>query len=333
MKKGIFLAAFLHLISLSADQISPDAKIYVAGRGLVGSALCKVLKHNGFRNILNPSHKELNLVDQKAVHDFFAKERPDYVFLAAAKVGGIKANMDYPAQFIYENLMIECNVIHAAHLYKTKKLLFLGSSCIYPRDCPQPIAEKYLLTSPLETSNECYALAKISGLYLCKGYNQQYGKQDFSTKFISCMPCNLYGPGDNFNLETSHVLPALMAKMEHARLNNLDEVEIWGTGKAYREFLYSEDLAKALLFLMENYEENETVNVGTGEDTTIAEIAYLIKKVVGYEGNLKFNTAITDGTPRKRLDTQKINALGWKPQVAIEDGLHHMLSWYRDVKE
>ena len=322
----------MQALALYSSPISRDAKIYIAGQGLVGSALYKVLQNNGFKNIINPSHKELDLLNQKTVNDFFDKERPDYVFLAAAKVGGIKANMDYPAQFMYENLMIECNVIHAAHTYKTKKLLFLGSSCIYPRDCPQPIAEEYLLTSPLESSNEFYALAKICGLYLCKGYNKQYGKQDFATKCITCMPCNLYGPGDNFNLQTSHVLPALMAKMEHARLNGIDEVEIWGTGKAYREFLYSEDLAEAALFLMENYEENETINVGTGKDTTIAEIAHLIKKVVGYEGTLKFNTTITDGTPRKRLDTQKIKALGWGPKVVIEDGLKNMLTWYRSEK-
>jgi len=325
MKKISYISLFFYSCTILSFELPRNSKIYVAGKGLVGSAICKILKENGFDNIINPSHKELDLTNQEAVNTFFEKEKPEYVFLSAAKVGGIKANMDYPAQFIYENLMIESNTIQAAQKHKVKKFLFLGSSCIYPRDCAQPIKEEYLLTSPLEKSNESYALAKIAGIYLCKAYNKQYK----TTKFISCMPCNLYGPGDNFNLQTSHVLPALMAKMEHARINKLATVELWGTGNVYREFLYSEDLARAALFLMENYEGQETINVGPGTDVTIKEIAELIKQIVGYQGTLLFNPSMPDGTPKKLLDVGTINSLGWSSKTSLPEGLNSMLVWYR----
>ncbi len=320
---GLFFSRAQQIACLPLNK---QAKIYVAGRGLVGSAICRVLESNGFSTIINPSHAELDLTNQEAVNRFFKQNKPDYVFLSAAKVGGIKANMDYPAQFIYENLMIEANIIHAAYQHNVKKLLFLGSSCIYPRDCPQPIQEEYLLSSALEKSNEPYALAKIAGINLCSSYNRQYG-----TDFISCMPCNLYGPGDNFNLATSHVLPALMAKMETARRANAPTVEIWGTGKVYREFLYVDDLAKAALFLLENYTGNETINVGSGIDCTIEELAYLIKEAVGFTGTLTFNPTITNGTPKKLLDVSKINQLGWHAETPLRKGIEKMLAWYRST--
>ena len=300
-----------------------DSRIFVAGhRGLVGSAIVRKLESEGFTNIIIKTSKELDLRIQADVNKFFEQEKPEYVFLAAAKVGGIKANMDYPAQFIYDNLAIETNVIHAAYKYGAKKLLFLGSSCIYPRDCKQPIKEEYLLTGPLEETNEFYALAKIAGLKMCQAYNKQYG-----TRFISCMPTNLYGPNDNYDLETSHVMPALIAKFIDAKKNNKNEVVLWGTGKPYREFLYVDDLADACLFLMQNYNSNETINVGTGKDLTVKELAELIAQQVGYEGKISFN-AVADGTPKKVLNLNKIHDLGWFAKISLLDGIKKVTSLY-----
>lgn len=306
------------------DMLHKDAKIYVAGhRGLVGSAICRKLQELGYHNILTRSHHELDLRNQKDVDEFFAHERPDYVFLAAAKVGGIIANSTYPAEFIYDNLMISAHVIHASYKYGVKKLLFLGSSCIYPRLCPQPIKEEYLLTGALEWTNEPYAVAKIAGIKLCQAYNKQYG-----TNFISCMPTNLYGPGDNFDLQNSHVIPALMKKMHDAKMRGDSQVVIWGSGTPYREFLHVDDLADACVFLMQNYVGNEQVNVGTGADVTIAELAHLIKDVVGFEGELVFDRSKPDGTPRKLLDVSVLHNLGWKASVGLQDGLSATYAWY-----
>ena len=294
--------------------MQPSAKIFVAGHnGLVGSTIVKKLQQNGYTKITTKTRSELDLLNQKAVNDFFAQEKPEYVFLAAAKVGGIQANIDYPAQFIYENMMIEANVIHASYLHNVKKLLFLGSSCIYPRNCPQPILEEYLLTSALEPSNEPYAIAKIAGLKLCEAYNRQY-----KTNFIACMPTNLYGPGDNFDLKNSHVAPALISKIYTAHKEKRKEVVIWGTGKPQREFLYVEDLADAALFLMNTHTGSSLVNVGTGTDVTIAELAHLIKKIIGYEGTLVFDTSKPDGTPRKLLNVDKLASLGWRATTSLE---------------
>ncbi|WP_068471116.1 GDP-L-fucose synthase family protein [Candidatus Protochlamydia phocaeensis] len=301
-----------------------NAKIYVAGHnGLVGSALVRKLQSEGYTNLLTRSSQELDLTSQQAVNNFFEQERPDYVFLAAAKVGGIKANMDYPAEFIYTNLMIETNVIHAAYVYGVKKLLFLGSSCIYPKECPQPMLESYLLTGPLEPTNEPYAIAKIAGLKLCESYNRQYG-----THFISCMPTNLYGPNDNFDLQTSHVLPGLLRKFQEAKEQSKDQVTIWGSGSPRREFLHVDDLANACLFLMRYYEGNETVNIGCGEDLTIAELAFLIKDAVGYQGNLVFDPSYPDGTPQKLLNIHKIRQMGWKPTISLKEGIQNTVEWY-----
>lgn len=294
-----------------------NAKIYVAGHaGLVGSAIMRKLKNEGYTNIITRTYEELDLISQQATKEFFETEKPEYVFLAAAKVGGINANNMYPADFIYTNLMIECNVIKAAHDFKVKKLLFLGSSCIYPKMSPQPIKEEYLLTGELEKTNEAYALAKISGLKMCEFFNKQYG-----TNFISAMPTNLYGPNDNFDLKTSHVLPALIRKFHEAKVENKPYVEIWGTGAPKREFLYVDDLADALLFLMNHYEGNETVNVGTGEDLSIKDLALLIKKIVGYDGELQFDSSKPDGTPRKLLDVSKLSDLGWKYEINLAKGI------------
>ena len=285
-----------------------DAKIYVAGsNGMVGSAIVRALKAKGYINIVVKSSKELDLKNQQAVHDFFNQEQPEYVFLAAAKVGGIHANNSYPATFIYDNLMIQSNVIQAAYDFNVKKLLFLGSSCIYPKFAPQPIKEEYLLTGSLEPTNEAYAIAKIAGLKMCQFYKQQYG-----CNFISAMPTNLFGVNDNFNLENSHVLPALLRKFIEAKQNNKQEVTIWGSGTPMREFLFVDDLAEACLFLMENYNGIETVNIGTGEDVSIKELAETIMKIVGFEGSLIFDASKPDGAPRKLLDVSKINNLGWK---------------------
>lgn len=300
-----------------------NSKIYVAGsNGMVGSAIVRSLKRNGFTSLIEKSSKELDLKDQKAVQQFFKDEQPEYVFLAAAKVGGIHANNQYPATFIYDNLMIQNNVIHAAYENQVKKLLFLGSSCIYPKMAPQPLKEEYLLTGALEPTNEAYAIAKIAGLKMCQFYKQQYG-----CNFISAMPTNLYGENDNFHLQNSHVLPALLRKFIEAKKNNQNEVGIWGSGAPMREFLYVDDLAEACLFLMENYNEKETVNIGTGEDITIKQLAETIQKIVGFEGNLVFDASKPDGTPRKLLDVSKINTLGWKHKINLEEGIQKTFNW------
>ncbi len=305
------------------SAMETDAKIYVAGhRGLVGSAIIEKLSEKGFTNIVFRTSQELDLRNQQAVEQFFATEKPEYVFLAAAKVGGIKANWDYPANFIFDNLSIEINVINAAYKYRVKKLLFLGSSCIYPRACPQPIKEEYLLTSELEKTNEPYAIAKIAGISLCQSYNRQYG-----TNFIVCMPTNLYGPRDNFDLETSHVLPALLIKIYKAKKEQKESVVLWGTGGPYREFLYIDDLADALIFLMQEYSSTEIVNVGTGKDITIAQLAQLIKDIVGYEGTILFDRSKPDGTPRKLLNVDKLEALGWQAQTSLKEGIQKTLQW------
>ncbi|MGB1103764.1 MAG: GDP-L-fucose synthase [Crocinitomicaceae bacterium] len=294
-----------------------QAKIYIAGhRGVVGSAILRKLEEQGYHNITVRTSTELDLRDQHAVNLFFEEEKPNYVFLAAAKVGGIHANNIYRAEFLYDNLMIASNIIHAAHKAEVKKLLFLGSSCIYPKLAEQPLKEDYLLTGSLESTNEPYAIAKIAGIKLCETYRDQYGDA-----FISAMPTNLYGPNDNYHPENSHVLPALLRKFHLAKINNESHVEIWGSGKPMREFLHADDLADACLFLMENYNEKQFVNVGTGKDITIAELARLIKDIVGYDGDLIFNTDKPDGTPRKLMDVSNINQLGWKAAISLEEGI------------
>jgi len=331
VNKRFFLLAivFTMTLSLVAQKsndfaTNKDAKIYVAGHnGLVGSAIVRKLCSEGYCNITTKASIELDLKNQSAVDEFFAKEQPEYVFVAAAKVGGIIANQASPADFLYENLMIEANVIHAAHKYAVKKLLFLGSSCIYPRDCLQPIKEEYLLSGPLEESNIGYALAKISGLMLCKKYRQQYNDD-----FISCMPTNLYGPGDNFDLQSSHVLPALMSKMHAAKENAEATVVVWGTGAPYREFLHVEDCANACIFLMKAYSGDVTVNVGTGEDLTIKELAQMVKEVVGYKGELIFDSSKPDGTPKKLLDVSKLRDLGWKHSIELRKGMAETYKWF-----
>lgn len=294
-----------------------EAKIYVAGhRGMVGSAIVRALKKAGYENIIMYTSKELDLRRQDSVEEFFAAEKPDYVFLAAAKVGGIMANSKYPADFMYDNMVLEMNVIRAAYQNNVKKLLFLGSSCIYPRLAPQPMPENCLLTSALEQTNEAYALAKISGLKYCEYLNRQCG-----TDYISVMPTNLYGPNDNYHPENSHVLPALIRRFHEAKVNNAETVTIWGTGKPYREFLYVDDLADACVFLMNNYSGNETVNIGTGKEVTIKELALLIKDIIGFKGNLVFDETKPDGTPRKLLDVTKLNKLGWHYTTELADGI------------
>lgn len=324
INSNVILSALLYILGSTSEAVMDyNAKIYVAGHtGLVGSALIRQLNRDGYNNIIVRSHQELDLRDQVAVHNFFAQEKPDYVFLAAAKVGGILANNTYRAEFIYDNLMIELNVIHAAYMHGVKKLLFLGSSCIYPRDCPQPINEEYLLTSALEKTNEPYAIAKIAGLKLCEAYNDQYG-----TRFIACMPTNLYGPGDNFDVHSSHVIPALIRKFVIAQKEHHPEVVLWGSGKPYREFLYVDDLAQALVFLMQKYEGNEIVNIGSGTDQTIADLALCIKDVVGYSGNLVYDTTKPDGTPRKLLNSEKIMRLGWSAKTDLKSGIAATIAW------
>lgn len=298
-------------------MMEKNAKIYVAGhRGMVGSAIVRALKNQGYTNIITRTSKELDLRRQIDVEEFFAKEKPDYVFLAAAKVGGILANNEAPADFMYDNMILEMNVIHEAYKNKVKKLMFLGSSCIYPRMAPQPMKEDCLLTSELEKTNEAYALAKISGLKYCEYLNRQY-----STDFISVMPTNLYGPNDNYHPEHSHVLPALIRRFHEAKENNLNEVVIWGTGTPLREFLYVDDLADACVYLMNTYSGNETVNLGTGKELSIKELAELVKKVVGFKGNITFDTTKPDGTPRKLLDVSKLEKLGWKYKTKLEEGI------------
>ncbi|WP_196602239.1 GDP-L-fucose synthase [Pectinatus frisingensis] len=294
-----------------------DAKIYVAGhRGMVGSAIVRSLEKNGYANIVKRTSKELDLRRQDEVEKFFAAERPTYVFLAAAKVGGIMANSEQPANFMYDNMILEMNVIHEAYKNKVKKLMFLGSSCIYPRMAPQPMKESCLLTSSLEQTNEAYALAKISGLKYCEYLNRQH-----DTDYISVMPTNLYGPNDNYHPEHSHVLPALIRRFHEAKISNKPEVTIWGTGKPLREFLYVDDLADACVYLMNTYSGDETVNLGTGKELTIAELANLVKKVIGYNGRIEYDASKPDGTPRKLLDVSKLNRLGWHYKTELEDGI------------
>jgi len=337
-------------------------RIYVAGhKGLVGSAIVRKLQAERYPNLILRSHKELDLMRQEEVETFFKAEKPEYVFLAAAKVGGILANNIYPAEFIYENLLIETNVIHSAYQTGVKKLLFLGSSCIYPRDCPQPMKEEHLLSGKLEPTNEPYAIAKIAGVKMCQAYNRQYG-----TRFISVMPTNLYGPGDNFDLETSHVLPALIRKFHEAKLEELEVggrrleakherenealtlkrsapltsserserssngsfVTLWGTGAPMREFLHVDDLADACVYLMNHYEDSEIINIGCGKDISISELADLIKDIVGFKGTIRYDRTKPDGTPRKLLDVNKLQALGWKPKISLREGIERTYGWY-----
>ena len=301
-------------------------KIYVAGhRGLVGSAIVRSLKRSGYDNIIGRTHAELDLTNQAAVQAFFEEERPDVVVLAAAKVGGIGANSSEPAEFAYQNMQIQCNVIKCCHDYKVKKLLFLGSSCIYPRMAPQPIPEDALLTGPLEITNEAYAIAKISGLKMCSFYKQQYGDD-----FISCMPTNLYGPYDNYDLAGSHVMPAMIRKFHEAKVSGAKSVELWGTGSPLREFLYSDDMADACVFLLENYQGITHVNIGTGKEITIKDLAYLVKDTVGFEGEIVWNSDMPDGTPRKLCDVTKLHQLGWTHKVELEEGVKLAYEWFKD---
>lgn len=300
-----------------------DASIYIAGhRGLVGSNLKQLFEQRGYSKILAPARSELDLLDQQAVVKFFEQQRPEYAIICAAKVGGILFNNQYQADFLYENVLLAANVIHAAHLTGVKKLLFLGSSCIYPRQATQPIREESLLTGPLEPTNEGYALAKIVGLKLCEKYRQQYGRN-----FISAMPTNLYGPGDNFHPDHSHVIPGMMRRFHEAKLKNAKQVVIWGSGSPMREFLYITDLAEALFLLMERYEEAGTINVGTGQDVSISELAVLMKEVTGFAGEIVYDRSKPDGMMRKVLDVSRINNLGWKPRMSLRDGLKTTYAW------
>ena len=307
--------------------MNPQSPIYIAGhRGMVGSAINRNLEARGYHNLITRTHSELDLTNQRAVNNFFETERPEYVFLAAAKVGGILANSTYPAEFIYENLIIEANVIHAAYTCGVKKLLFLGSSCIYPKLAPQPLKEEYLLTGELEATNEAYAVAKIAGIRMCKHYNEQYG-----TNFISVMPTNLYGPNDNYDPETSHVMAALIRKFHDAKVNGASQVVVWGTGSPRREFLHVDDMADACVYLMENYDVSdigEFVNIGVGEDLTIRGLAELIKDIVGYGGGIVYDTSKPDGTPRKLLDVTKLHNLGWQAKISLEAGIKQAYDWY-----
>jgi GDP-L-fucose synthase len=304
-------------------------KIFVAGhRGLVGSAIVRNLQKKGYTNLILKTRQELDLLNQQAVADFFASEKPEKVFLAAAKVGGILANKQQKADFIYKNLQIQNNVIYNCYKHKVNKLLFLGSSCIYPRDCAQPIKEEYLLTGPLEETNNAYAIAKIAGITMCQSFNDQY-----KTNFISAMPTNLYGPNDNFDAETSHVLPALIRKFHEAKNSNAPAVTLWGTGTVYREFLYVEDLADALVFLMQSYNKSEIINIGTGTDLTIKDLAETIKKITGYQGQITWDKTLPDGTPKKLLDVTKLNNLGWKAKTTLAQGIAQTYEWYKNTLE
>lgn len=302
-------------------------KIYIAGhRGMVGSAILRQLKDRGYTNFVLKTSSELDLRNQQAVTDFFAQEKPDYVFLAAAKVGGIVANNTYRGDFIYENLMIQNNIIHQSYLNNVKKLMFLGSSCIYPKMAPQPLKEEYMLTGELEPTNEPYAIAKIAGIKMCDAYRNQFG-----CNFISVMPTNLYGPNDNYDLKNSHVLPAMLRKFITAKRNNEDSVTIWGTGSPKREFLHADDLAEACLYLMENYNEEGLVNIGVGEDISILDLAILVKKIVGFEGEIVTDTSKPDGTPRKLMDVSKLNGFGWKAKTSLEEGIQKVYDEIRDT--
>jgi GDP-L-fucose synthase len=306
--------------------MNKKSRIYIAGhRGLVGSAILRKLHQEGFNNLLTATSRELDLREQAAVRDFFERERPEIVFLAAAKVGGILANNTYPADFIYQNLMIEVNVIESARLFGVEKLLCLGSTCIYPKLAPQPLKEEYLLTGPLEPTNEWYAVAKIAGIKLCQAYQRQYG-----SKFISAMPTNLYGPEDNFDLESSHVVPALIRKFHDAKVVNAPYATVWGSGKPLREFLHVDDCAGACLFLMQHYEGEGIVNVGVGEDITIARLAEIVSAAVGYKGEIVYDSSKPDGTPRKLVDVSRINGLGWRASIGLEDGVSRTYQWYLD---
>ena len=305
-------------------DIRKDAKIYVAGhRGLVGSAIVRSLEKKDYTNIVVRTHSELDLTDQAAVNSFFETEKPEYAVLAAAHVGGINANRTYPADFIYINSMIQCNVIKASHDNRVKKLLFLGSSCIYPRMAPQPIKESALLTGPLEETNEAYAVAKISGMEMCKFFKRQYGDD-----FISCMPTNLYGPNDNFDLENSHVLPAMIRKFHDAKVAGAEYTELWGDGSPLREFLYVDDMADACVYLLENYSGEEHVNIGTGKEITIKELAETVRDIVGFKGEIRWNTDMPNGTPRKLCDVSKLHSIGWKEKVDLREGIRLEYEWY-----
>ncbi len=304
--------------------MNKDSKIYVAGHnGMVGSAIVRRLQKNGYENILCKSHSELDLTNQALTDEFFSVEQPDFVFIAAAKVGGIHANNSFPADFIMENMLIECNLLKSAFKYGVKKLLFLGSSCIYPKLCPQPIKEEYLLTGELEPTNEAYALAKISGIKMCQSYNRQYG-----TRFISAMPASLYGVNDRFNINNSHVIPSMIIKFHEAKVNNKPYVELWGTGNPLREFLYVDDMADACLYLMQNYEGNEFINIGSGKEISIRDLAETVKKVTEYTGELVFDTTKPDGTPRRVLDNSKIHKTGWVPRIDMQEGLRREYEYY-----
>jgi GDP-L-fucose synthase len=297
--------------------MNKNSKIYIAGhRGMVGSAIHRLLESRGFENLITRTSKELDLRNQHAVHDFFGYEKPDYVFLAAAKVGGIHANNTYRAEFLYDNLMMETNIIHSARIHRVTKLMFLGSSCIYPKMADQPLKEEYLLNGYLESTNEPYAIAKIAGIKLCEAYRAQYG-----SNFISVMPTNLYGYGDNYDLQNSHVLPALLRKFHEAKENNASTVEVWGSGTPKREFLFADDLADACVYLMQNYDGSDIVNIGTGEDISIKELAETIKALTGFEGEIVWNTSQPDGTPRKLLDVTRLHSLGWKHKTTLPEGL------------
>jgi len=306
-----------------AASMNKNSKIYVAGHiGLVGSAIRRQLQKQGFSNIVVRTRDELELMDYSRVKAFFEKEKPEYVFLAAAKVGGIRANSEFPAEFIYENLQVQNNVVHNAYLAGVKKLCFLGSSCIYPKMAPQPIKEEYFLDGKLEPTNDAYAVAKIAGIKMCQAYNKQYG-----THFVSVMPTNLYGPGDNFDLLNSHVLPALLRKFIEAKDADSPSVTVWGTGKPKREFMFVDDLADACIFVMERYDSSEIINIGTGEDVSIADLAGIIKEAVGFRGALEFDSSMPDGTPRKLLDVGRLNSLGWKARTNLKDGIAITLKW------
>ena len=301
-----------------------NSKIFVAGHnGMVGSAIVRKLQNYGYSNIITVSHKEVDLMNQIAVKDFFSYHQPEYVFLSAAKVGGIMANNLYPAEFIYQNLMIECNVIEMCHKFNVKKMLFLGSSCIYPKNCTQPIKEEYLLSGHLEKTNEAYSLAKIAGIKMCQSYNDQY-----NTNYISVMPTNLYGPNDSYHLENSHVFPAMIRKIHEAKIRGDFEIKLWGTGSPYREFLHVDDLASACMFLMENYNDSEIINVGSGEDLTIKDLSILMKKNIGYDGDITFDASKPDGTPKKLLDVSKLHSLGWKHTIELEEGIRETYKDY-----